>query len=67
MKSKLLALTISSLVLASGCAAPGGSFQDIAEPILFGRMDTVDWLAVNDEELLRQIVTHNEQVAALAK
>jgi hypothetical protein len=30
-----------------------------------GSMDTVDWLADNDEQLLRQIVSHNEQVEQL--
>jgi hypothetical protein len=35
--------------------------------MLFGGEATIDWLAEYDEPLLRQIVTHNEQVAALAK
>jgi hypothetical protein len=42
-----------------------GNYGDIAKPILMGSMDTVDWLADNDEQLLRQIVSHNEQVEQL--
>jgi hypothetical protein len=40
-----------------------GDFCDIADPIYFGRDDVVDWLSVNDERLLRDIVIHNETVA----
>jgi hypothetical protein len=32
-----------------------------------GNMKTVDWLADNDEPLLRQIVIHNEKVEQLGK
>jgi hypothetical protein len=32
-----------------------------------GSMSTVDWLADNDESLLRQIVSHNEKVEQLGK
>jgi uncharacterized protein YprB with RNaseH-like and TPR domain len=39
-----------------------GDFCDIADPIYFGRDDVVDWLSVNDEPLLRSIVTHNSLV-----
>ena len=67
MRSKLWIATLSSLVLASGCVPPGSNYGDIAKPILFGGEATIDWLAEYDEPLLRQIVTHNEQVAELAK
>jgi hypothetical protein len=60
-------LTLSSVVLLSGCATPSGSFGDIAKPIMMGSMKTVDWLADNDEPLLRQIVSHNEKVERLGK
>jgi hypothetical protein len=39
-----------------------GDFCDISDPIYFGRNDVVDWLSVNDEPLLRSIVTHNSLV-----
>ena len=67
MRSKLWITTLSSLVLASGCAPPSSSYGDIARPLLFGGDATIDWLAEYDEALLQQIVTHNEQVAELAK
>ena len=67
MRSKLWIAILSSLVLASGCAPPSSSYGDIARPILFGGESTIDWLAEYDEPLLQQIVTHNEQVAELAK
>ena len=56
----LLILCVTGL--ASGCAGPRGDFCDIADPIYFGRDDVVDWLSVNDEPLLRSIVTHNSLV-----
>ena len=67
MKSKLWTGILLSLALSSGCAPPASSYGDIARPILFGGEPTIDWLAEYDEPLLRQIVTHNEQVAELAK
>ena len=67
MKSKLLMLTLSSAVLLSGCVTPSGNYGDIAKPILFGSTATIEWLLVNDEAMLRQVVTHNEQVERLAK
>ncbi len=53
----------------SGCAATSAanSYCDIASPLYFERMDTVDWLADNDELLLRGIVVHNEQHKELCK
>lgn len=60
-------LTLSSVALLSGCVSPTSNYGDIAKPILFGHVDTIDWLAENDERLLRQIVTHNEQVETLGK
>jgi hypothetical protein len=67
MKFRLWIATLLSLVLVSGCVHPENSYGDIARPILFGGEPTIDWLAEYDEPLLRQIVTHNEQVAELAK
>lgn len=67
MKYRLWTAILLSLALSSGCAPPENSYGDIAKPILFGGELTIDWLAEYDEPLLRQIVTHNEQVAELAK
>lgn len=67
MKSKLLVLTISSAVLLSGCVTTVSNYGDLAKPILLGSMKTIDWLADNDELLLRQIVSHNEKVEQLGK
>jgi len=67
MKSKLLVLMISSAVLLSGCVKPVSNYGDLAKPIMIGSMNTVDWLADNDEPLLRQIVAHNEKVEQLGK
>lgn len=67
MKFRLWIATLLSLVLVSGCVPPGNNYGDIARPILFGGEATIDWLAEYDEPLLRQIVTHNEQVAELSK
>jgi hypothetical protein len=58
---------ISSAVLLSGCVKPVSNYGDLAKPILLGSTDTVDWLADNDESLLRQIVSHNEKVEQLGK
>lgn len=62
MRLKLWIVTLSSLVLVAGCETPTGDFADIAKPIVFSSEETVDWLAENDESLLRQIVAHNELV-----
>ena len=58
---------ISSAVLLSGCVKPVSNYGDLAKPIMIGSMNTVDWLADNDEPLLRQIVAHNEKVEQLGK
>jgi hypothetical protein len=60
MKSKLWIVSLSSLVLVSGCVAPSGDFCDIARPIYIGGDHVVDWLSENDEVLLRSVVSHNE-------
>ena len=60
-------LTLSSAVLLNGCVKPVSNYGDLAKPILLGSMKTVDWLADNDEPLLRQIVSHNEKVEQLGK
>lgn len=53
-------MILSSLALVSGCAAPGGDFCDVARPIYIGSDAVVDWLATNDETLLRAVLSHNE-------
>lgn len=51
---------LSSVGLLSGCVTPSGDFCDIAKPMYFETDLTVEWLAENDEALLRDIVAHNE-------
>jgi hypothetical protein len=56
-------VTLSSLALATGCVASTSEFCATARPIYIGGDGVVDWLAENDERLLRDIVVHNETVA----
>ena len=63
MKFRLWTAILSSLTLASGCAASTSEFCAIARPIYIVGDDVVDWLAENDETLLQDIVIHNETVA----
>lgn len=63
MRLRLWITALSSLVLVAGCAASTSEFCAIARPIYIGGNDVVDWLAENDEILLRDIVIHNETVA----
>ncbi len=60
-------LTLSSAALLSGCVKPVSNYGDLAKPIILGSLNTIDWLADNDEPLLRQIVSHNEKVEQLGK
>jgi hypothetical protein len=62
MKFRPWIAILSSLTLASGCAASTSEFCAIARPIYIGGNDVVDWLAENDEILLQDIVIHNETV-----
>lgn len=62
MKWKLWILTLSSSALLAGCGTPIGDFCDIGRPMYFDRPAVVDWLAGNDEILLRRIIAHNETV-----
>ena len=50
-------------MLLSGCDVPTGNYCDIAKPLYFNTSQTIDWLAENDESLLRDIVIHNETTA----
>lgn len=63
MRSKLWIGTLCATVLVSGCVTPSGDFCDVARPIYIGSESVVDWLAENDETLLRDIVSHNEKTA----
>lgn len=63
-KSRLWIVTLSSLALVSGCAAPSGDFCDVARPIYIGGDHVVDWLAEHDDVLLRSVVSHNEMTAS---
>lgn len=67
MKSKLLIGTLFAGALLSGCAAPNPSadYCDVATPLYFEHVTTVDWLEANDAVLLREIVVHNEQHGTL--
>jgi len=65
MKSKLLIVTLLGAGLLFGCAKiPNGDFCDIARTIYFDGETVVGWLLDNDEQLLRNVVAHNEKVAA---
>ena len=63
MRSKVLIGTLCAAGLLSGCVAASQSAEycDIASPLYFDQMATVDWLEDNDTLLLREIVVHNEQ------
>ena len=63
MKSKLWVVTISSLALASGCAAPGGNECVWTETLYYGSDNVVDWLVANDPMLLVGVTSHNEKRA----
>jgi hypothetical protein len=63
MKLKLWIVTLSSLALVAGCEAPTGNFCEVARPIYIGGDPVIDWLAENDEVLLRSVVSHNEKTA----
>ena len=60
---KLTTLTTLSLVSVPllGCVATTGNYCDIAEPLYFQEDRSVQMLIEQDRELLRSIVTHNEQ------
>ena len=66
MRSKLWTVIPFSAALLAGCATTTPS-TDWTRPILFNSTETIYWLAENDEDLLRQIVTHNEQVEQLRR
>lgn len=53
--------------LLAGCAQPSGNYCDIASTLYFDSDQVVDYLAENDENLLRDIVIHNETRARLCK
>lgn len=59
-------ILLCASALVSGCANPG-NYCDIASSIYFGSDDTVEWLAHNDEDLLRSVVGHNETRARLCR
>ena len=63
MMLKLWIRTLCALGLLSGCAvtSPSADYCDIASPLYFDQMATVDWLEDNDALLLRGVVVHNEQ------
>lgn len=64
MRLKLWIALLSSVVLLFGCVSPSGDFCDVARPIYIGSGAVVDWLAENDEPMLRAIVSHNEKTAS---
>lgn len=53
MRLTLWMMTTCGALLLAGCVAPA------AKPIYFGSQATVDWLMINDPDLVRQIVAHN--------
>lgn len=60
-------MILSSAVPLSGCVAPATEYCTLSKPIMLGSQETVDWLSDNDEQMLSEVVVHNEQVAALCK
>ena len=51
------------IALPSGCAkVSSGDFCDIAEPIYFSSINTIDMLMLQDRALVVDIVSHNETV-----
>ena len=54
-------MTLSSIGLLSGCVTTSANYCDVAAPLYFDGVGTIDWLADNDVGLLRGIVVHNEQ------
>lgn len=61
MKSKLLALTLSSAALVSGCVASMTDECVWTETLYYGSDNVVDWLAANDPSLLADVTSHNEK------
>jgi hypothetical protein len=56
----LMTLSLVSVPLL-GCAVTTGNYCDIAQPLYFNQDSSVQMLIEQDRELLRNIVTHNEQ------
>lgn len=66
MKSKLLALTLSSAALVSGCVA--STTECVwTETLYYGSDNVVDWLAANDPSLLADVTSHNEKRTEFCK
>jgi len=56
-------MAICAIGLLSGCVAvPSNSYCDIARPIYFSGEEVVESI---DEDLLRDIITHNETWEAI--
>lgn len=56
------------IALAAGCAKTvDGDYCDIARPMLFDTITTVEWLSVHDPRILGRIVSHNETHASLCR
>ena len=47
-------------LLLAGCAQTSGNYCDIASPLYFDSNEVVDYLSQKDENLLRDVVIHNE-------
>lgn len=59
-------ILISLIVLASGCAqTTSGDYCDLSNPMYFDSKDVVVFLEQHDQQLLREIVIHNESYTAL--
>lgn len=52
-------LIVAALVL-SGCNTSTGNYCDITSALYFDSERVVDYLAENDQNLLKEIVIHNE-------
>ena len=54
-------MMLSSVGLLSGCVTTSANYCDVASPLYFDGISTINWLSDNDVGLLRGIVIHNEQ------
>jgi len=52
-------------VLLAGCVKPQGNYCDLTTTLYFDEGQVVDYLAENDDGLLKEIVIHNETRARL--
>ena len=62
---RLITTLTLSIGLLSGCVKTSGNYCDISTTLYFDKMGVIDYLSVHDEQLLKDIVIHNETRAEL--